>query len=98
MNTTRQPPAGLMNLAEFRPSSPHPRADEPDVKSIAEAHGFRDRDPVQRKRRKGVAEPMCSFTARVSVKSANAFIEWCESERMSYREGFDRLIGFKEKA
>lgn len=96
--TTRPIPAGLSSLAEFRPTpaaSPQP---ETDVRALAEAHGFRDRDPVQRKRRKSASEPMCSFTARVSVRSANRFIEWCEAERMSYREGFDRLAKLIPKA
>ena len=66
---------------------------------IAEAHGFVERNPmVPHKRRKPVEEPTYSFTARVSVRSANAFIEWCERERMSYREGFDRLVSLIDKA
>jgi hypothetical protein len=35
--------------------------------------------------------------ARVTVRSANAFIEWCERERMSYREGFDRLVALIDR-
>jgi hypothetical protein len=30
--------------------------------------------------------------------SANAFIEECENERISYREGFDRLVALIERA
>jgi hypothetical protein len=69
------------------------------VHAIAEAHGFVERNPVvPRKRRRPVEEPTHSFTARVSVRSANAFIEWCERERMSYREGFDRLVSLIDRA
>jgi len=39
-----------------------------------------------------VDEPTYSFTARVTVRSANRFIVWCEEERISYREGFDSLV------
>ena len=43
-------------------------------------------------RRKGADEPTYSFTARVTVRSADVFIAWCERERLTYREGFDRLV------
>lgn len=91
---TRPIPAGLTGLSDFRPSpAPQPEP-APTARAIAEAHGFVDRSPQPtiRKRRKPTEEPTYSFTARVSVRSANAFIEWCERERMSYREGFDRLV------
>jgi hypothetical protein len=32
------------------------------------------------KRRKGADEPTYSFTARVIMRSADAFIAWCERE------------------
>jgi hypothetical protein len=93
MTTTKPIPAGLTSLAEFRPSGTPEQIAPAPVRAIAEAHGFVERNPVTpRKRRKGVDEPTHSFTARVTVRSANAFIEWCERERMSYREGFDRLV------
>lgn len=94
----RQIPAGLTGLSDFRPATPpeHEVAPPaaPAARAIAEAHGFVDRSPQPtiRKRRRPAEEPTYSFTARVSVRSANAFIEWCECERMSYREGFDRLV------
>ena len=91
-------PAGLATLSDFRPSTPTAENPAP-VRAIAEAHGFVERNPVvPRKRRKPVEEPTHSFTARVSVRSANVFIEWCERERMSYREGFDRLVTLIDKA
>ena len=93
---TRPVPAGLAGLSDIRPSRPaETEAEVParESRAIAEAHGFVDRDPqTVRKRRRAAEEPTYSFTARVSVRSANAFIEWCERERMSYREGFDRLV------
>jgi hypothetical protein len=99
---TKPVPAGLASLSDFRPAHHTPVTDDPapaPVKAIAEAHGFVERNPVvPRKRRRPVDEPTHSFTARVSVRSANAFIEWCERERISYREGFDRLVGFIDRA
>ncbi len=96
-------PAGLATLADFRPSAPPAHEETPaaplPARAVAEAHGFVERNPVvPRKRRRPVEEPTYSFTARVSVRSANAFIEWCERERVSYREGFDRLVGLIDKA
>src|ERR1700712_3691851 len=87
-------PAGLSALSSIRPAAAAVPDAPPAARAIAEAHGFVDRgpQPTIRKRRKPTEEPTYSFTARVSVRSANAFIEWCEHERMSYREGFDRLV------
>lgn len=86
-------PAGLTGLSEFRPAPASEPEAPPAARAIAEAHGFVERNPATvRKRRRPAEEPTYSFTARVSVRSANAFIEWCERERMSYREGFDRLV------
>ena len=72
---------------------------EAPLRAMAEAHGFVERNPaVPLKRRKPVDEPTYSFTARVTVRSANRFIAWCEDERISYREGFDRLVKLIDKA
>ena len=87
-------PAGLTSLADFRPSVAEGEGASPvPARAIAEAHGFIERNPVApRKRRKGADEPTYSFTARVTVRSADVFIAWCERERLTYREGFDRLV------
>jgi len=96
--TIRPVPAGLQALSDFRPSQADAQATAP-ARAIAEAHGFVERNPVMpRKRRRPVEEPTYSFTARVSVRSADRFIEWCEQERVSYREGFDRLVALIDKA
>jgi hypothetical protein len=47
---------------------------------------------VQRNRRRAPAEAVRSFTTRVNTRDANAFIEWCDNERISYREGFGRMV------
>jgi hypothetical protein len=52
---------------------------------------------VPLKRRKRVEEPTFSFTARVSLRSGNRFIAWCEEESLTYREGFDRLIALLDR-
>ena len=65
------------------------------VDKAADQAGFISREPVAtmpKRRRQPVNEPTFSFTARISLRSGNRFIEWCEHERISYRQGFDRLI------
>ncbi len=47
--------------------------------------------------RRSPTDGLHSVSGCVSVRSANAFIEWCERERMSYREGFDRLVSKIER-
>jgi hypothetical protein len=80
----------------LRPNSelpPSPVAHEIDA--IADRLGFVDRQPapaVLQKKRKTVEEPTTSFTARISVRSANEFIRWTEAHGLSYRQGFDHLM------
>ena len=73
-------------------AAPAPVAREID--QVAERLGFVEREPprVIQKRRKTVEEATHSFTARISVRSANEFIAWCEREHLSYRQGFDHLM------
>jgi hypothetical protein len=48
------------------------------------------RDPP--KRRRGTALQLHNFTFRLHMDDAERFIRWCESERIAYREGFQRLV------
>jgi hypothetical protein len=66
-----------------------------EIDAVADRLGFVDRQPVptvRAKKRKTVEDPQCSFTMRISVRSANSFVAWTEGEGISYREGFDRLM------
>lgn len=85
---------GLDALASIRPGSggDAPELSPKAARAVATAHGFVPRDPVvQRNRQLGTDEPTRSFTTRVSIRAANRFIAYCERERISYREAFDRL-------
>lgn len=75
----------------------------PAAREVAKAHGFVDRDPPpaapgapepvpQRNRAKPPADTMRLFTMRVATRDANAFIEYCEQNRLSYREAFRLMI------
>lgn len=94
---TRPVPAGLSALDRIRPAAPETPADEAPLqiasRALAQAHGFVRRDTVEQRNRKRVpAEAVRSFTTRVNTRDANAFIEWCDNERISYREGFGRMV------
>ena len=81
---------GARAVADEPPSAPPAR----EIDQVAERLGFVERAPPQvlQKRRRTVEEATHSFTARVSVRSANEFIGWCEREHLSYRQGFDHLM------
>jgi hypothetical protein len=96
---TRPVPAGLSALSSIRPAAPESAPDDTPLaaanRALAQAHGFAPRDTVeQRNRRRAPAEAVRSFTTRVNTRDANAFIEWCDNERISYREGFGRMVRF----
>lgn len=72
-----------------------PQTLAPEIDALSDRLGFVDRAPaptVRRKKARLVDEPQTSFTMRISVAAANAFVAWTEAEKISYREGFDRLI------
>jgi hypothetical protein len=69
---------------------------EKAIESVGERRGFvaESAEPKKRYRRKPgeVAEPTTVATLRLSISSWNAFVDWCDQERMPYREAFDRLV------
>ncbi|WP_336490643.1 hypothetical protein [Methylobacterium nigriterrae] len=89
-----KPSFGFGKLAEIQPSAPP--ASSPvtrEVDQVAEKLGFQSREvPARRKRRIAVDEPTDQLNLRAAIADINRFVEWCEAERMSYREGFGRLV------
>ena len=92
MNT--KPSFGFGKLAEIQPSTPEPAAPVArEIDRVAEKLGFPSREvPTRRKRRIAVDEPTDQLNLRAAIADINVFVEWCERERMSYREGFGRLV------
>lgn len=92
MNT--KPSFGFGKLAEIQPSTPEPAAPVTrEIDRVAEKLGFPSREvPTRRKRRIAVDEPTDQLNLRAAIADINVFVEWCERERMSYREGFGRLV------
>ena len=55
--------------------------------------GFQSREPlVRRRKRQPIEEPVEQINLRAAVADINVFIEWCENNRYSYREGFAELV------
>src|SRR4051794_4824680 len=95
---TRPIAAGLSALSSIPLAPREPPAEEGApvqvaARAIAHAHGFVSRDQVEQiNRKRAPAEAVRSFTTRVNTRDANAFIQWCDHERISYREGFGRMV------
>lgn len=70
------------------------------VDRIAEDLGFVSRETatIQRKTKPGPSGPTGQFNLRAAVADVNEFVDWCSRERMSYREGFGKLMEMKRKA
>ncbi|TXM94341.1 hypothetical protein FV232_23510 [Methylobacterium sp. WL30] len=98
MNT--KPSFGFGKLAEIHPSASEPATPVTrEIDRVAEKLGFPSREvPTRRKRRIAVDEPTDQLNLRAAITDINQFVEWCETERMSYREGFGRLVAMIGKA
>ena len=65
-----------------------------EIDRAAERLGFVAREPaeVAIKRVRGTEKTVHQFTMRVTVSASNKFVLWCERHRLSYREGFEKLV------
>lgn len=83
-------------LKDIKPRSGNSLAPEASqaVDDIALGRGFvKDfEEPAKKLRRGSKNEPTTSVTMRVHVESWNMYVEWCERERIPYKEAFDTLL------
>lgn len=94
-----KPSFGFGNLADIKPEQPAQDPVQRDIDRAGERLGFATREvPQRRKRRTGTDEPTDQLNLRATISDINRFVEWCESERISYREGFGRLVRLIDKA
>lgn len=95
MSTSSKPKFGF-NVSDIQPGPVPAR----DIDKVAERLGFQSREaaPVRRRRRQGSEEPTDQINLRAEIIDINRFVEWCERERLSYREGFSRLVKLIDKA
>jgi hypothetical protein len=93
MSASVKPSFGFGDLSDIQPTAPRePVAREID--RVGEQLGFRSREapPRRRKKRMGSDEPIDQINIRASVSDLDRFVEWCERNRYSYREGFGELV------
>src|SRR4051794_8769411 len=90
------PSFGFAGLADIKPGREGEGASPPPlpaaIDAVAERRGFTSREPLMRKRRQVAALQTDQLNLRAEVRDINRFVEWCERERLSYREGFARLV------
>ncbi len=96
MTATAKPSFGF-NLSDIQPGpvAATPREAPPPAEAdrVAERLGFSSREPaMRRKRRVAPEEPMDQLNMRATIADINRFVEWCERNRYSYREGFAELV------
>ena len=94
MNATAKPSFGFEGLSDIRPDAvDHPEPIAPAVDRVAERLGFGSREAVIRRRRRPPSEePTDQLNVRAAIADINRFVEWCERNRYSYREGFSLLV------
>jgi hypothetical protein len=66
---------------------------------LSEVHGpdhaaerFSGARAVRRLKRQILDEPTDQLNLRATIADINTFVEWCERNRYSYREGFGELV------
>jgi hypothetical protein len=97
--TASKPSFGFGSLADIQPGRGDREPIDREIDRVAERLGFASREvPQRRKRRTFVDEPTDQLNLRATIADINAFVEWCERERLSYREGFGRLVKLIDRA
>ncbi len=94
--------SGGFGFNDIKPGTAVPRnEDQNELDRAAEAQGFVSRQAqptIQRKVKPGPNGPVGQFNLRAAVEDVNEFVDWCGRERMSYREGFGKLMELKRRA
>lgn len=88
-------------FGDIQPKRPQREPEETAaVDRVGDSLGFVSRETatIQRKAKPGPTGPTGQFNLRAAVADVNEFVEWCGRERMSYQEGFGRLMELKRQA
>ena len=97
MSNAVKPSFGFEGLADIQPAPTTSRESIPhDIDRAGERLGFTSREATVR--RQPNEEPTDQLNLRASIPDINRFVEWCESNRYSYREGFAELVKLIDKA
>ncbi len=93
MSTSAKPSFGFDALSEIQPVAAGREIVDRDVDRAGQRLGFTSREaPVRRRRRQPSEEPTDQINIRAALADINTFVEWCERNRYSYREGFAELV------
>ena len=94
MSASTKPSFGFEGLSDIQPRAAAPQETVVrHVDQVADRLGFTSREPVaRRKRRQASDEPTDQLNLRAAIPDINRFVEWCERNRYSYREGFAELV------
>jgi hypothetical protein len=86
--------ASLAEIAQTSSTAERSRAgDLSAVDRAADRLGFQSREaPVRRRKRQPIDQPTDQINIRAAISDLNAFVEFCERKRYSYREGFAELV------
>jgi hypothetical protein len=87
-----KPSFGFDGLRDIHPAAPAREPVAKELDRMAERMGFTSREGVARRKRRQISdEPTDQINIRASIVDINRFVEWCEVNRYSYREGFAEL-------
>ncbi len=72
---------------------------ECEIDRVGEQLGFQSQEaPPCRRKKQEAREPIGQINIRASVIDLDCFVEWCERNRYSYREGFGELVKLIDRA
>ncbi len=95
MSASSKPSFGF-SVSDIQPgpvAGPRETPPPADADRVAERLGFTSRGPTLKcKRRVTSDEPTDQLNLRAAIADINRFVEWCEGNRYSYREGFAELV------
>jgi hypothetical protein len=68
----------------------------PSLLDVRDEHGLAERfsaqSTIRRRKRHIPDQPTDQLNLRAAISDINTFVEWCERNRYSYREGFGELV------
>ena len=93
---TDKPAFGFQNLGDFTPT-PKPASAQPtktdEIDEAASKLGFFARDTTnQRRKKRRVSKPVDQFNIRAHIDDINRFVEFAETNNLSYRQLFSELV------
>jgi hypothetical protein len=100
MSASVKPSFGFEGLSDIQPAAPAGQGPlVRDIDKVGERLGFQSREAaVRRRKRQTSDEPTDQLNLRAAIPDINRFVEWCEENRYSYREGFSKLVALIDKA